>query len=102
MKKGKTLSLAVIAIAFGLGSTALADVNPPLAALPPVPVPKDNPQSAAKIELGKLLFFDSRIGGDASVSCADCHAPKQGWGFNDQVAGGTGSWRRLGWRVGQR
>ena len=88
MKKGKTLSLAVIAIAFGLGSTALADVNPPLAALPPVPVPKDNPQSAAKIELGKLLFFDSRIGGDASVSCADCHAPKQGWGFNDPISRG--------------
>ena len=88
MKKGKKLSLAVIAIAFGLGSTASADVNPPLAALPPVPVPKDNPQSAAKIELGKLLFFDSRIGGDASVSCADCHAPKQGWGFNDPLSRG--------------
>ena len=88
MKKGKTLSLAVIAIAFGLGSTASADVNPPLAALPPVPVPKDNPQSAEKIELGKLLFFDSRIGGDASVSCADCHAPKQGWGFNDPLSRG--------------
>jgi cytochrome c peroxidase len=45
-------------------------------------------QSAAKIELGKLLFFDSRIGGDASVSCADCHAPKQGWGFNDPLSRG--------------
>ena len=88
MKKGKNLSLAVIAIAFGLGSTASADVNPPLAALGPVPVPMDNPQTAAKVELGKLLFFDSRIGGDASVSCADCHASKQGWGFNDPISRG--------------
>ncbi len=88
MKKGTRLSLAVIVIAFGLGSTASADVNPPLAALGPVPVPKDNPQTAEKIELGKLLFFDSRIGGDASVSCADCHAPKQGWGFNDPLSRG--------------
>lgn len=79
---------AAFAFAAGLGFTAQADTNPPLAALGPPPVPMDNPQSAAKIELGKLLFFDSRIGGDASVSCADCHAPKQGWGFNDPLSRG--------------
>jgi cytochrome c peroxidase len=93
MKMAKTLSRVIIATSFGLAasglvSPALADVNPPLAALGPVPVPADNVQSAAKIELGKLLFFDSRIGGDASVSCADCHAPKQGWGFNDPLSRG--------------
>ena len=93
MKMAKTLSRVIIATSFGLAasglvSPALADVNPPLAALGPVPVPAENVQSAAKIELGKLLFFDSRIGGDASVSCADCHAPKQGWGFNDPLSRG--------------
>jgi len=93
MKKVKTLFHATIAVfvglaAFGFGSPALADVNPPLAALGPPPVPADNPQTPAKIELGKLLFFDTRIGGDASVSCADCHAPKQGWGFNDPLSRG--------------
>lgn len=79
---------AAFAFAAGLGFTAQADSNPPLAALGPPPVPMDNPQTAEKIELGKLLFFDSRIGGDASVSCADCHAPKQGWGFNDPLSRG--------------
>ncbi len=91
MKKGKTLSLAVIVASFGfacLGTSAFADVNPPLAALGPPPVPRDNPQTPEKVELGKLLFFDSRIGGDASVSCADCHVPKQGWGFNDPISRG--------------
>jgi cytochrome c peroxidase len=93
MKMAKTLSSVIIATSFGLAASglvfpALADVNPPLAALGPVPVPTDNVQTAAKIELGKLLFFDSRIGGDASVSCADCHAPKQGWGFNDPISRG--------------
>ena len=39
---------------------------PPLGPLPPVPVPADNPMSPAKVELGKMLFFDSRLGGDAS------------------------------------
>lgn len=93
MKKGKTFSRALVAAsfglaAFGLGSTASADVNPPLAALGQPPIPADNPQTPEKVELGKLLFFDTRIGGDASVSCADCHAPKQGWGFNDPISRG--------------
>ncbi|MBT5109526.1 MAG: cytochrome-c peroxidase [Rhodospirillaceae bacterium] len=93
MKKSKLLSLAIVAVSFGfsgfgLGSQAMADVNPPLAALGPPPVPHDNPQTPEKVELGKLLFFDSRIGGDASVSCADCHMPKQGWGFNDPISRG--------------
>ena len=95
MKQGKFLPPAIMSaivvtmgLGVGLASAALADMNPPLAALGPVPVPADNPQSAAKVELGKLLFFDSRIGGDASVSCADCHAPKQGWGFNDPISRG--------------
>ena len=93
MKKVKPSSLAIVAVSFGLvglgfGSLAEADVNPPLAALGPPPVPSDNPQTPEKVELGKLLFFDSRIGGDASVSCADCHMPKQGWGFNDPISRG--------------
>ncbi|HVB28830.1 MAG TPA: cytochrome-c peroxidase, partial [Terriglobia bacterium] len=38
-----------------------------------VPVPKDNPQTAAKIELGKQLYFDPRISVTGSVSCNSCH-----------------------------
>ena len=56
MKKSKTLSLAVVLIALGISSPATADMNPPLAALGPVPVHADNPQTPAKIALGKLLF----------------------------------------------
>ncbi len=93
MKTGKTLHVAIIAISFGLtipgpGTAISADTNPPLAALGPPPIPLDNPQTPEKVELGRLLFFDSRIGGDASVSCADCHAPNQGWGFNDPISRG--------------
>jgi cytochrome c peroxidase len=78
MKKSKLLSLAIVAVSFGfsgfgLGSQAMADVNPPLAALGPPPVPHDNPQTPEKV---------------ASVSCADCHMPKQGWGFNDPISRG--------------
>jgi cytochrome c peroxidase len=89
-RKSTLLVVSMTAFAFvaGLGFAAQADFNPPLAALGPPLVPADNVQTPEKIELGKLLFFDSRIGGDASVSCADCHAPKQGWGFNDPLSRG--------------
>lgn len=93
MKKGRKTSQQTFAISLGLmvlglGMPAQADMNPALSSLGPVPIPSDNKQTPAKIELGKMLFFDSRIGGDASVSCADCHAPKQGWGFNDPLSRG--------------
>ncbi|MGE3610516.1 MAG: cytochrome-c peroxidase [Bacteriovoracaceae bacterium] len=38
-----------------------------------VPVPKDNPMTPAKIELGKMLFFDPRLSMDGTVSCNSCH-----------------------------
>lgn len=38
------------------------------------PIPKDNPQSPAKIELGKQLYFDARLSRTGTVSCNSCHA----------------------------
>ena len=38
-----------------------------------VPVPADNPMTADKIELGKMLFFDPRLSIDGTVSCNSCH-----------------------------
>ncbi len=64
------------------------DVDPPLAPLPPVPEPLDNRITDAKAELGKLLFFDPKLTGDASLSCADCHNPKTGWGTDDPICRG--------------
>lgn len=37
------------------------------------PIPKDNPQTPAKIELGKMLFFDPRLSMDGTISCNSCH-----------------------------
>lgn len=69
---------------------------PPLGPLPPVPVPADNPMSPEKVELGKMLFFDSRLGGDASSPCVVCHQPGKGWGDGDEISRGypgTQHWR---------
>jgi cytochrome c peroxidase len=43
--------------------------------LGPVPVPDDNPMSVEKVELGRMLFFDRRLSGDGTMSCATCHIP---------------------------
>jgi cytochrome c peroxidase len=43
-----------------------------------------------------MLFFDSRLSGDASISCASCHDSSQGWAFADQLSRGypgTVNWR---------
>jgi cytochrome c peroxidase len=44
--------------------------------LMPIIWPGDNPYSPLKAELGRLLFFDTRLSADGSVSCATCHNPK--------------------------
>jgi cytochrome c peroxidase len=38
-----------------------------------VPTPADNPTTAAKVELGKQLYFDPRLSIDGTVSCNSCH-----------------------------
>ncbi|WP_335342320.1 cytochrome-c peroxidase, partial [Sedimenticola hydrogenitrophicus] len=68
----------------------------PLAPLGPPPIPPDNLQSDAKAELGKILFFDPRIGGDASTACSSCHEPEQGWAWSEDLSRGypgTVHWR---------
>ncbi len=41
--------------------------------------PANNPPSPAKIELGRLLFFDPILSGDRDVACATCHHPTNGY-----------------------
>ncbi|GAB4368231.1 MAG: cytochrome c peroxidase [Deltaproteobacteria bacterium] len=69
------LPAAVACLLGGLPARA-ADLAP----LPPPPAPADNPASAAKVALGKMLFFDRRLSGDGTMSCATCHDPESGYG----------------------
>ena len=66
---------------------AEAQVKPPLG-LPPLSWPANNPYSAAKVELGRYLYFDKRLSADETVSCASCHDPK--FAFTDGAAVSTG------------
>ncbi len=61
-----------------------------------VVAPPDNPTTPAKAELGRYLFFDQRLSGDRSTSCAICHMPEVGWGTGTDISPGypaTQHWR---------
>ncbi|MEK7389542.1 MAG: cytochrome-c peroxidase, partial [Elusimicrobiota bacterium] len=90
MKRPLALVL-IILFAGNLRSDAVDDPtypNPVPLGLKAPDVPADNPVTAAKIALGKALFFDPRLSGDKTVSCATCHDPSKGW--TDRAAVSTG------------
>lgn len=56
----------------------------------PVPnVPEENPMSYEKVELGRHLFYDKRLSGNETQSCASCHI--QEIAFSDAKTVGVGS-----------
>jgi len=42
------------------------------------PAPSNNPTSAAKVELGKMLFMDPRFSSTGTVACNSCHNVMEG------------------------
>lgn len=65
----------------------------PVVPFPEMVVPADNPTTAEKVELGRLLFHDPVLSSDRQVACVTCHG--QIWGFSDGLPrsigiGGTG------------
>ena len=57
-----------------LAMSSFANAQNTFAPLPDkAPVPKNNPMTKSKIELGKILFFDPRISESGTISCNSCH-----------------------------
>jgi cytochrome c peroxidase len=94
----------VAAVALGLAIAACARQPAPAPASEPVPapfvwqlppglptpiVPAANPMTAAKIELGRRLFYDTRLSGSGTFSCGTCH--QQSRAFTDGRARAIGS-----------
>jgi len=59
-------------------ATLLICARTAFAALPPVPVPAENPLTEPKRVLGKMLFWDEQLSSDRSIACGTCHRPAQG------------------------
>ncbi len=72
-------TVAALTILCANGTQAQND----LGRLPPPP-----DVNAARAELGGMLFFDTRLSGDETRSCATCHAPETGWTTRDPLSEG--------------
>lgn len=98
--RARALAAAILLPLASIGPQAAAAVPPqatPAAGwswqLPPdfpePRVPGDNPMSAAKVDLGRHLFYDRRLSGNGRMSCAGCHDQKRA--FTDGRAVAVGS-----------
>src|SRR5262245_49368681 len=90
------LGVRLLAAALAAFGTALATVAqeggyrwelPPGFPMPRVPA--DNPMSAAKVTLGRFLFYDTRLSVNGTRSCASCH--RQELAFTDGKARSVGA-----------
>jgi cytochrome c peroxidase len=60
-------------------------------------VPAANPMSEAKAELGRYLFYDTRLSGNGTQSCATCHQQEHAFADNRAHAlGSTGEFHPRG------
>lgn len=70
--------------------------DPPLGLDVLVLIPAENPVTAAKVTLGRQLFFDPLLSADGTISCAACHRPERA--FADDVPFSPGVHGRVGTR----
>ncbi|MCA9515336.1 MAG: di-heme enzyme [Myxococcales bacterium] len=52
-------------------------------------VPDDNPMNDAKVELGRRLFYDTRLSGNETESCATCHQQARAFTEDQSVSVGS-------------
>lgn len=58
-------------------------------AFPEVVAPADNPLTDAKVELGRLLFYDPILSSDRELACGTCHS--EYWGLGDGLPRSIGA-----------
>lgn len=84
-------TIFVLSAGLVLTASTLAEDPPAVPkGLPAVNWPDDNQPTAAKISLGKQLYFDPRLSKDDTISCASCHDPCKGWSNGEAFAKGVG------------
>ena len=84
---------AMIVVFVMVGTSDAEEPQVPLG-LPAIFWPDDNPYSAEKVELGRLLYFDKRLSSDGTVACASCHSSEfaftDGRAFSQGIGGQVG------------
>ncbi len=52
-------------------------------------VPADNPMTVEKVELGRHLFYDTRLSGNGMMACSTCHRQNRAFGDDTPTTPGT-------------
>jgi cytochrome c peroxidase len=52
--------------------------------------PADNPITADKVQLGRMLFWDPILSGNKDVACVSCHHPNNNYAENIDLSVGVG------------
>jgi len=91
----KKLWLCIVPLFF-VGNVWASDIPEGMGVLPTaVPIPADNPMSAAKVELGKKLYFEPALSKSGHFSCNSCHNMAT-WGVDNQKFSIGHKWQRGG------
>jgi len=53
------------------------------------PIPEHLPVNKEKAKLGEMLYFDTLLSRDKTISCASCHNPSEGWADRRPVSIGV-------------
>lgn len=80
-------SVLLAGAAFGQNAPVVAS-SPAAAQSKLAPLPDAPKVDDKKAALGAKLFFDTRLAGDTSTSCATCHDPAKGWGDGKPLSRG--------------
>lgn len=70
--------LYVLSVAMTLAASSVAMAVDWQALPAQAPAPANNPTTPAKVELGKMLYFDPRLSSTGTVSCFSCHNVMEG------------------------
>ena len=76
------LAIMVVLCTVAAGGLA-AEEFPALAPLPQLEAP-----NADAVKLGRMLFFDNRLSGNADMMCSKCHVPAKGWTDGEALSTG--------------
>lgn len=85
----KHVSLAALIALLACGDDAVVYEFELPPGFPEPRVPVDNPMSEVRVELGRHLFYDTRLSGNETQACASCHQQERA--FADSRARGLGS-----------
>jgi cytochrome c peroxidase len=55
---------------------------------PDMIIPTDNPMTVEGVDLGRYLFYEKKLSGDNSMSCASCHMPENSFSDPNQFSTG--------------